>query len=134
MLDFRVLKSKEYSFFIDDELCELTIEKKGDHFFYSFEFNRKADTPLNRAIKKNPCNFNFYVKEEQVEQIREFVEDKERIKVEPLYKMPSNAYNCWIGIDTHLFSKYLYYYEGYCCCCLLVLVVVLSPCSPERVF
>jgi hypothetical protein len=48
LIDFQVLESKKYSFFIEDELCELDIERKGDRFAYGFEFNKKVDTPLNR--------------------------------------------------------------------------------------
>lgn len=52
LIDFRVLKSKSYSFFLDDELCEIKLERKGDHFFYSFDINREVDTPRNRHRKK----------------------------------------------------------------------------------
>ena len=50
-VDFSVKESKSYSFFIEDELCELSIHK--EHGFYSYEFttNRKVDTPLNRLRK-----------------------------------------------------------------------------------
>ncbi len=50
-VDFSVKESKSYSFFIEDELCELSIQK--EHGFYSYEFttNRKVDTPLNRLRK-----------------------------------------------------------------------------------
>lgn len=52
LIDFRVLTDAEYSFFINEELCELSIEKRGKQFLYGFEINRKADTPLNRERKK----------------------------------------------------------------------------------
>ena len=52
VIDFHVLEDSSYSFFIDEELCEISIEKKGDQFFYGFEFNRTADTPLNRERRK----------------------------------------------------------------------------------
>lgn len=52
LIDFHVLESKTYPLFLDDELCELKIEKKNGQFTYAFEINRKADTPRNRERKK----------------------------------------------------------------------------------
>ncbi len=52
LIDFRVLTDAEYSFFINEELCELSIERRGRQFLYGFEINKKADTPLNRERKK----------------------------------------------------------------------------------
>lgn len=49
LIDFGVLQSKTYSFFIENELCEIVMERKGNQFFYDFEINRQVDTPLNRA-------------------------------------------------------------------------------------
>lgn len=49
LIDFGVLRSKSYSFFIENELCEIVMERKGNRFFYDFEINREVDTPLNRA-------------------------------------------------------------------------------------
>lgn len=51
MIDFNVLDTKTYPLFLDDELCELTIEKKNNQFRYGFDINRKADTPRNRQRK-----------------------------------------------------------------------------------
>lgn len=47
-IDFSVLQSKTYSFFIEDEFCEIVIEKRADHFEYGFEVNKTVDTPRNR--------------------------------------------------------------------------------------
>ena len=52
IIDFQVLKTSKYSFFIEEELCELTIERQGDRFLYGFEVNQDADTPHNRRRKK----------------------------------------------------------------------------------
>lgn len=52
LIDFEVLEDASYSIFIDEQLCEISIEKKSDKFFYSFEINNQADTPRNRARKK----------------------------------------------------------------------------------
>jgi hypothetical protein len=50
-LDFKVFDSKVYTFFIDDELCNIRLERRGDKMFYFFEIDQKTDTPRNRARK-----------------------------------------------------------------------------------
>lgn len=51
-VDFSVKETRTYSFFIEDELCEITLERMPDgKFQYGFELNKKADTPLNRIRK-----------------------------------------------------------------------------------
>lgn len=52
LIDFHILENKSYSLFIDEQLCEILIEKHGEDYQYGFEINTKADTPLNRARKK----------------------------------------------------------------------------------
>lgn len=48
-IDFSVKESKTYSFFIEDELCEVQLVKEPNGVFsYGFEVNKKVDTPLNR--------------------------------------------------------------------------------------
>ncbi len=48
-VDFSVKESAMYSFFIEDELCEIYLEKdKYGAFGYSFEINKNVDTPLNQ--------------------------------------------------------------------------------------
>ena len=51
-IDFGVRDSKTYSFFIEDEFCEVHLERKGDEMYYFFEINKKVDTPRNRDRKK----------------------------------------------------------------------------------
>ena len=51
LIDFSVLESKTYTFFLDDEMCELSLEKHKDHFRYGLNLNKEADTPLNRQRK-----------------------------------------------------------------------------------
>jgi hypothetical protein len=51
LVDFSVLESKQYSFFLDEELCELNLERQGDSFRYGLNLNKDADTPLNRKRK-----------------------------------------------------------------------------------
>lgn len=51
-IDFHVLESKQYTFFIDDELCEVKLEREGDHFRYYFNLNREVDTDRNRELRK----------------------------------------------------------------------------------
>jgi hypothetical protein len=47
-IDFQVEEEAKYSFFIEEDLCEIRIEKKGTDFHYFFESNLEVDTPLNR--------------------------------------------------------------------------------------
>ena len=53
LVDFKVRETKSYSIFIEDELCEIGIERQKDRFVYGFDINKEVDTPLNRARKKN---------------------------------------------------------------------------------
>jgi hypothetical protein len=51
-IDFSVLESRSYSFFIEDELYELTLDKQPNgQFVYQCKVNEEADTPRNQAIK-----------------------------------------------------------------------------------
>ncbi len=59
LIDFGVLKTSSYSFFIEEELCELRIERQGDEFSYGFDVNRDADTPLNNARKKKEKKYLY---------------------------------------------------------------------------
>lgn len=52
LIDFKVLDDKTYTFFIDDQLCEIAIERINGQFYYGFEINKKADTPRNRMRRK----------------------------------------------------------------------------------
>ena len=52
LIDFEILEDKTYSFFIDEQLCEISIEKIKGQFYYSFEINKTADTPRNNLRKK----------------------------------------------------------------------------------
>ena len=47
VIDFNVLQNKKYSFFINDELFDIHIERKDDIFSYGLEIDHKADTPRN---------------------------------------------------------------------------------------
>lgn len=51
-VDFSVKDTKSYSFFIEDELCQINIHKdRNGTFSYEFKTDRKVDTPLNRQRK-----------------------------------------------------------------------------------
>jgi hypothetical protein len=48
-IDFSVKDTKTYSFFIEDEFCEIHLVKEPDgHFGYEFVVNKTVDTPRNR--------------------------------------------------------------------------------------
>ena len=53
MIDFHVLRSKKYSFFIEDQLVELSIDKEKNEYTYGLEVNDKVDTRRNRLLKKH---------------------------------------------------------------------------------
>ncbi|TNE53990.1 MAG: hypothetical protein EP344_14595 [Bacteroidetes bacterium] len=52
-VDFAVKESRTYSFFIEDELCEVHVIKEPKGFSYEFEVNKKVDTPRNRLRRKD---------------------------------------------------------------------------------
>jgi hypothetical protein len=52
VIDFSVRASKNYSFFINDELCDLVIEEKDGQFFYGFKVDEVTDTARNRGRRK----------------------------------------------------------------------------------
>ncbi|HSF88769.1 MAG TPA: hypothetical protein VLA46_05080 [Saprospiraceae bacterium] len=52
VIDFSVLSSKNYSFFINDELCDLVIEEKDGKFLYGFKVDEVTDTARNRGRRK----------------------------------------------------------------------------------
>ena len=48
-IDFNVQESKTYSVFLDQELCEVSIDHTGGHRFnYDCKINREVETPLNQ--------------------------------------------------------------------------------------
>jgi hypothetical protein len=48
-VDFSVTETKTYSFFIEDEFCEISLYKEPDgRFGYEFIVNKTVDTPRNR--------------------------------------------------------------------------------------
>ena len=51
LIDFHVLQSKKYSFYLGDELCDLILERKDGKFQYGLKPDKNADTPLNRLRK-----------------------------------------------------------------------------------
>ena len=52
LIDFSVKQNKDYSFFIDDELFELSVEGNPGGYAYNCSINEDADTPRNRIRKK----------------------------------------------------------------------------------
>src|SRR5688572_17001711 len=52
VIDFSVRASKNYSFFINDELCDLVIEEKDGQFLYGFKVDEVTDTARNRGRRK----------------------------------------------------------------------------------
>lgn len=52
VIDFDVFEPKSYPFFINHDLCQVDVEKKGESFSYKFQILKDVDTPLNRWRKK----------------------------------------------------------------------------------
>ena len=52
VIDFSVTSSKNYSFFINDELCDIAIEEQDGKFSYGFKVDEITDTPRNRGRRK----------------------------------------------------------------------------------
>lgn len=51
-IDFHVMQSKKYSFFINDELFDVHVEKNDENFAYGFEIDKKSKTPRNAGRKQ----------------------------------------------------------------------------------
>ena len=52
VIDFGVTTSKNYSFFINDELCDIAVEENDGKFSYGFKVDEVTDTPRNRGRRK----------------------------------------------------------------------------------
>jgi hypothetical protein len=52
VIDFSVLSSRNYSFYINEELCDLSIEEKEGKFSYGFKVDQVTDTLRNRGRRK----------------------------------------------------------------------------------
>lgn len=51
IIDFRVKKDKQYTFYTGEELCHLDIKQEFESFSYSLQTNTSLQTPLNQARK-----------------------------------------------------------------------------------
>lgn len=61
LIDFLVKSPKDYSFFIEEELCIIKIEQaKGENFSYDFKVNKKVDTPLNKLRESREKKYLYY--------------------------------------------------------------------------
>ena len=56
----KVFNQDSYSFFIDDELCIVDIRTVSGKYTYTFQVDKKADTPLNQFRKKNDQKNLYY--------------------------------------------------------------------------
>lgn len=52
VIDFNVKATKNYSFFIEDELCDIAVEEQDGKFAYGFKVDEITDTPRNRGRRK----------------------------------------------------------------------------------
>lgn len=51
LIEFSILQDYTYSFFIENEMLDLTINRQGNGFQYDFHINKEVDTPRNRERK-----------------------------------------------------------------------------------
>lgn len=52
LIDFNVFNTSSYSFFIEDELCRIDLERNSQRFLYGFTIDQEIDTPRNRQRKR----------------------------------------------------------------------------------
>ena len=61
LIDFLVKKPKTYSFFINEEFCEIVLHEEEDkRFTYEFKINKKVDTPLNKMRHARELKYMTY--------------------------------------------------------------------------
>jgi len=58
-IDFKVMDTKQYSLFINEELIELNIIRHNDHFEYTMEINEEVKTPLNERRSKERTKMGY---------------------------------------------------------------------------
>ncbi len=51
-IDFKVFESKVYSFFIEEELVHINLERRGNEMYFTFNIDKEVDTPRNRFRHK----------------------------------------------------------------------------------
>ena len=51
-VEFKLYESKEFSFFLDEELCKIFVIKEGNAYRYEFSLDMKTETPLNLERKR----------------------------------------------------------------------------------
>lgn len=59
-IDFSVYQTRTYTFFINDELCEVQLDRVEGGYTYTFEVNKTADTPKNKSRRKRERKYLFY--------------------------------------------------------------------------
>ncbi|MCC6722916.1 MAG: hypothetical protein IT258_00300 [Saprospiraceae bacterium] len=48
-VDFKVFESKEYTFFIEEELVHINLERRGNEMYFTFNIDKEANTPRNQV-------------------------------------------------------------------------------------
>lgn len=61
VVDFSIKDTKQYSFYVGHELCEMKIEKNINEYSYSFVTNQDVDTPLNLARKEQSKKYFIFI-------------------------------------------------------------------------
>lgn len=61
VIDFNIRETKQYSFYVGQELCELRIERYSDVYKYSFVTNKEVNTPLNLARRQQSRKYFWFI-------------------------------------------------------------------------
>lgn len=60
VIDFNVREDKTYSFFVEEEFCELSIKREPEHWSYDFVINTEVQTPINIERRKKEVRYLIY--------------------------------------------------------------------------
>ncbi len=113
LVDFAVWDSKNYSFFIEDDLCHIRLIKKNDRMHYQFEIDKEAPTPANerrnrferQAIRKILLWLLglFFIVLLFVLGIRQF--EKRSLNPKDVHELPTHQTQTAMGIITAIPKK-----------------------------
>lgn len=60
VIDFSIKEDKTYSFYIEEEFCELSLQRETDHWAYDFKVNTELQTPANIIRRKREARYLIY--------------------------------------------------------------------------
>lgn len=60
VIDFSIKTDKTYTFFIEEELCELSLRREPENWAYDFKINTVIQTPANIVRRKREIRYLIY--------------------------------------------------------------------------